>query len=165
MIATGVLLYCGTPVVAYADQNNNLSQVIKQTVEKVTMVQEEQRKDDWYNARLTQVRNYTESFLGTPYVWGGSTPRGFDCSGLVQYVYAGCNIDLPRTTYGQIDCGIPVSLGELMCGDIVFWGNYHVGIYIGDGMYIHAPQSGDVVKYSSMSNYCPTSARRLIFRE
>lgn len=104
-------------------------------------------------------------YLGVPYVWGGTTPSGFDCSGLVQYVYREAGINISRTTYTQIAEGYAVS--DLQPGDLVFFGSYsapyHVGIYIGDGQYIHAPTEGDVVKVGLLQyrgDYC--GARRYI---
>ncbi|BDR57326.1 NlpC/P60 family protein [Xylocopilactobacillus apis] len=100
-------------------------------------------------------------YIGVPYVWGGSTPAGFDCSGLVQYVFNQAGISLPRTTYGQINVGTPVSMSALQPGDLLFWGNYHVGIYAGGGRYIHAPAPGQNVTYGSMAYFTPDSARRV----
>lgn len=97
--------------------------------------------------------------LGKPYVWGAAGPDSFDCSGLVAYCYSvGAGIEITHSSYGQASCGTPVSVSELQPGDILgFRGWGHVGIYIGDGQFIHAPQSGDVVKISSLSsrgNFC-----------
>ena len=93
-------------------------------------------------------------YLGVPYVWGGSTPRGFDCSGLVMYVFAQIGVSLPHSSYAQYGMGTPVSISELQPGDLVFFaGASHVGIYIGGGQFIHAPHTGDVVKISSLSGY------------
>lgn len=95
-------------------------------------------------------------FLGTPYVWGGAQPGGFDCSGLTQYVYGklGVNLDhFAATQYGQ---GKRVSQDKLEAGDLVFFDDgtgaiQHVGFYIGKGKYLHAPKTGDVVKISKLS--------------
>jgi cell wall-associated NlpC family hydrolase len=93
-------------------------------------------------------------YLGVPYVWGGSTPRGFDCSGLVSYVFAQIGVSLPHSSYSQFGMGTAVSISELQPGDLVFFtGASHVGIYIGGGQFIHAPHTGDVVKISSLSGY------------
>jgi peptidoglycan DL-endopeptidase CwlO len=93
-------------------------------------------------------------YLGVPYVWGGSSPRGFDCSGLVMYAFAQIGVSLPHSSYAQYNMGTPVSMGQLEPGDLVFFsGASHVGIYIGGGQFIHAPHTGDVVKISSLSGY------------
>lgn len=97
------------------------------------------------------------SVVGTPYRWGGDTPReGFDCSGLVQWVYARHGVNLPRPSWEQINTGIPVGRGDLREGDLVFFkivrGNsYHVGIYTGRGTFVHSPKSGSRVRESSLS--------------
>jgi len=93
-------------------------------------------------------------YLGVPYVWGGASPRGFDCSGLVVYVFAQIGISLPHSTYALWNVGVPVSRDQLQPGDLVFFsGLGHMGIYIGGGQFIHAPHTGDVVKISSLSGY------------
>ena len=90
-------------------------------------------------------------YIGLPYVWGGSTPSGFDCSGLVMYSYAQVGVSLPRTTYAMWNAGQHVSQADLQVGDLVFfYGLGHVGLYIGNGQYIHSPHTGDVVKISSL---------------
>ena len=91
------------------------------------------------------------SQLGTPYVWAGSAPGGFDCSGLVMWAYAQVGVSLPHSSYAQYGYGVPVSRDQLQAGDIVFFdGLGHVGIYIGGGQFVHAPHTGDVVKISSL---------------
>jgi peptidoglycan DL-endopeptidase CwlO len=93
-------------------------------------------------------------YLGVPYVWGGSTPRGFDCSGLVMYAFAQIGISMPHSSYAQFAMGTPVSISQLQAGDLVFFaGASHVGIYIGGGQFIHAPHTGDVVKISSLTGW------------
>jgi peptidoglycan DL-endopeptidase CwlO len=107
------------------------------------------------------------SQLGTPYVWGGAAPGGFDCSGLVMWAYAQVGVSLPHSSYALYGMGVPVSKDQLEPGDLVFFdGLGHVGIYIGGGEFIHAPHTGDVVKISSLSEgwYTATyvGARRIL---
>lgn len=83
-------------------------------------------------------------YQGVPYVYGGTTPGGFDCSGFVGYVYRQAGIGLPRTSWGQGSAGTQVSAAEAQAGDIVYYGG-HVGIYLGGGKMIHAPQPGQSV--------------------
>jgi peptidoglycan DL-endopeptidase CwlO len=91
---------------------------------------------------------------GIPYVWGGASPRsGFDCSGLVQYVYGKLGISLPHYTVSQFRHGRSVSRSSLRPGDLVFFhGLGHVGIYAGQGKYIHAPRSGSTVRWASLAS-------------
>jgi cell wall-associated NlpC family hydrolase len=99
-----------------------------------------------------------ERFLGVPYVWGGATPTGFDCSGLVMYVYGQLGVSLVHFSGTQYRQGAPVPATALAPGDLVFFhpgrlGPGHVGIYVGGGLFIHAPHSGDVVRISSLSEF------------
>lgn len=84
-------------------------------------------------------------YQGVPYVYGGTTPGGFDCSGFVGYVYRQAGISLPRTSWAQGASGSKVSAGEAAAGDIVYYGG-HVGIYLGEGKMVHSPRPGDSVK-------------------
>ena len=106
--------------------------------------------------------SYAYNFIGTPYVYGATGPDTFDCSGFTSYVYANAaGINITRTTYSQMGVGTPVSYDELQPGDLVFtYGGDHVGIYVGGGQYIHAPQPGDSVKVSNITSFY--SARRVL---
>jgi len=106
-------------------------------------------------------------YLGTPYVWAGAAPGGFDCSGLVMWAYAQVGVSLPHSSYAQYGYGVPVSRDQLQPGDLVFFdGLGHVGIYIGGDQFVHAPHTGDVVKISSLDEawYAATyvGARRIL---
>jgi cell wall-associated NlpC family hydrolase len=94
-------------------------------------------------------------YLGIPYLWGGASPAtGFDCSGLVMYVYAQLGISLPHYAAAQYQLGTPVDRSQLLPGDLVFFDALdHVGIYIGNGQFVHAPQTGDVVKITALADF------------
>lgn len=119
--------------------------------------------------RVVQI---AKQFLGLPYVYGGSTPSGFDCSGFTSYVYKQLGYTLHRVSADQINNGVPVSKSELQPGDLLLFKKqgaeriHHVGIYVGDGMMIHSPHTGDVIKYASIVNGyyndCYYAARRIV---
>lgn len=102
--------------------------------------------------------NTAKAQLGKPYVWGAEGPNSFDCSGLVYYVYGQHGIKMPRTSREQANVGTTVSQSQLQPGDLIFsstdgsGGVNHVGIYIGNGQMIHAPQAGDVVKTTNINS-------------
>ncbi len=94
-------------------------------------------------------------YVGTPYRYGGCTPRGFDCSGLIYYVYSGFGYNLPRETKDQVKSGRPVSRKNLSPGDLVFFKvgwkrSLHGGIFLGNGRFIHAPKTGKTVEVQRM---------------
>lgn len=120
----------------------------------------------------SSVSDYAKLFLGVPYVYGGMSPSGFDCSGFVGYIYSQFGYSLPRTSFDMASIGIPVSKDDLVSGDIVLFSTYsagvsHVGIYVGDGKLIHAPKPGDVVRYDELDSPYYSSrylgARRVIY--
>ena len=109
------------------------------------------------SAKRKAVIEYAAQFLGTPYVYGGSTPSGFDCSGFTSYVFKNTVGSIPRVAQSQFDATTRVSREELLPGDLVFFGSSassisHVGIYVGDDQFIHSPHTGDVVKYDSLNS-------------
>jgi cell wall-associated NlpC family hydrolase len=116
-------------------------------------------------ARYGGVVGIALQYLGIPYVWGGSSPStGFDCSGFTSYVFAQVGVSLPHHAASQYNMGTPVSYDQLAPGDLVFFsGLGHVGIYIGQGQFVHAPHTGDVVRISSLGERSGSyvGARRL----
>jgi len=104
------------------------------------------------------------AYLGTPYVWAGASPSGFDCSGLVQHVFGRHGIDLPRVAKDQAQVGTPVAVSDLRPGDLVFFGSPidHVGISAGGNKMVVAPHTGDVVKVQTFDPSTVTAARRIL---
>src|SRR5262245_48578187 len=103
------------------------------------------------SSRRDEVVRVARTYLGAPYVWGGTSPAGFDCSGFVKYVYGRIGIPLPHGAVAQFKHGNSVPRAELKPGDVVFFDRLrHNGIYVGDGRFVHATQSGDVVKLSRL---------------
>lgn len=117
--------------------------------------------DEKQNNLIQEARKY----LGVPYIWGGSTPQGFDCSGLVQYVYARCGKQLPRVTTQQEKCGDLIPLNQVQAGDLYFWGtpgqSYHVALACGQDQFIQAPSPGQNVMVSDVHFFKPDFAIRL----
>jgi len=108
------------------------------------------------NEAASTAVEYAREMLGKPYKFAGDTPAGFDCSGLVKYAYARAGITLPRDTQSQQRMSVPVSTQVLREGDLLFFDQEgkkksHVGLYLGDGRFIHAPSSGGKVRIDSMN--------------
>lgn len=143
-----------------SNNSNNSNNVVEQEQPQVTPPV---TNTNLANAVLEEAKKH----LGKPYVWGAKGPDTFDCSGFVQYVFKQVGISAPAPTYTQVNLGKRVPIGQEQPGDLVFFGSisapHHVGIYVGDGIYIHAPQTGDYVKYSKLMYARDYSqARRLI---
>ena len=107
--------------------------------------------------RAAEIVHLARQQLGIPYLYGGDTPRGFDCSGLVYYIFRRVGVAVPRTTNAQLYASHPVNVQELRSGDLVFFeiaGNIqmHVGIYVGHGEFIHAPETGQPVSYAFLDS-------------
>lgn len=136
-----------------------------------TLYDEKTHEPIMREATLVDLMDEVISHLGEPYVWGGTTPGAFDCSGLVQYAYSkALGTSIPRTTYYQCLQGQDVDFEDLQMGDLVFFANSkgictHVGIYLGEDCYIEAPHTGDVVKVTSMADKTPTFAKRILATE
>ena len=119
------------------------------------------------NAKVQKVISVAKAQMGKPYRWGATGPSSFDCSGLMQYAFKnGAGVSLPRVSRDQATVGKKVSKAELQPGDLVFFAKggriHHVGMYLGNDQYIHAPQTGDVVKISKLSSRTLYTARRVI---
>jgi cell wall-associated NlpC family hydrolase len=129
-------------------------------------------RSDWFHVKRTvqpaplgaRAADYAKRFIGVPYRWGGSSPSGFDCSGLVRFVYQRFGINLPHSSYADFNLGRRVSRWALKPGDLVFFsGVGHVGMYVGNGRFIHAPHSGTRVQISAMSDHGGyDGARRIV---
>ncbi|MFJ8528302.1 NlpC/P60 family protein [Bacillus sp. NPDC094106] len=115
--------------------------------------------------KAQNVISEAKKFLGLPYVWGGTTPSGFDCSGYMQYIFKNvAGVQLPRVARDQQNAGVRIPVSEVQPGDLIFWGQpaHHVAMYIGNNEYIHAPQTGDVIKISKLNPSGVTSATRVL---
>ncbi|WP_326810871.1 NlpC/P60 family protein [Streptomyces scopuliridis] len=108
--------------------------------------------DGSYATKAAKVLAFARAQIGKPYVWGATGPSSYDCSGLTQAAWKEAGVELPRTTWEQVKAGTRVATGDLLPGDLVFFYDdiSHVGIYIGDGMMIHAPKPGANVREESI---------------
>lgn len=116
------------------------------------------------DSRAAAAVDYAYSKLGSPYVWGATGPDAFDCSGLVQAAYRSAGVSLPRTTYAQIGAGRRVARSELLPGDLVFFysGISHVGIYVGNGQMVHAPNPSAPVRVAPIDEMPFAGATRVV---
>ncbi|MDU8987493.1 C40 family peptidase [Ligilactobacillus animalis] len=125
-------------------------------------VQQPQQQVVSTSADGSAIAAYAQSFIGTPYVWGGSTPSGFDCSGLTQYVYAHFGKQIGRNTIAQESAGTHIPVSQAQVGDLLFWGTpgstYHVAIYLGGNSFVAAPEPGQSVKIGNMAYFMPSFA-------
>lgn len=130
----------------------------KQAAQTATQTPQRGTVAQGVSAKANSVTELAKKYVGTPYVWGASSPLGFDCSGFTQYVFKQFGVDLPRVSNQQGFGGQAVaSQAEAQPGDLIFWDNSsrnngadHVGIYLGNGMLISAPKPGDKVKIQAV---------------
>ncbi|MET8075051.1 NlpC/P60 family protein [Streptomyces sp. NPDC005303] len=108
--------------------------------------------DSSYATKAAKALAFARAQIGKPYVWGATGPDSYDCSGLTQAAWKAAGVDLPRVTYDQVNAGTTVSLADAQPGDLVFFYDdiSHVGLYIGNGMMIHAPKPGAYVREESI---------------
>ena len=130
--------------------------------QQTQQVQQPQQQVVSTSADGAAIAAYAQSFIGTPYVWGGSTPSGFDCSGLTQYVYAHFGKQIGRNTIAQESAGAHIPVSQAQVGDLLFWGTpgstYHVAIYLGGNSFAAAPEPGQSVKIGNMAYFMPSFA-------
>ncbi|MGH4052474.1 MAG: NlpC/P60 family protein [Clostridium sp.] len=157
---------------SYSSKMSSGQATVDATMKKIKQMQEEAAATAAYSpsrgaASLSSnaIVAYASNFLGTPYVWGAAGPKYFDCSGYMQYVYRHFGVSLSRTTYTQINEGSYVDRANLQPGDLIFFGSssdpHHVGMYVGNNSYIHAPRTGDVIKVSALTRRDYLTARRI----
>lgn len=136
-------------------------------IKQLTSVKESLTKDiKEFKTDGQKVVEQAMKYLGVPYVWGGKSPDGMDCSGLTQLAYRhALGKEIGIWTVAQESAGSSVAVSEAEVGDLLFWGSHgsthHVAIYIGDGKFIHAPQPGDVVKITNLTDFMPDFALKV----
>lgn len=161
-VAAAALVLLALPTLCSGDQPGASAQPDKQMQEVVLQLAPSLSPDDIAPPPAYEVSGMVGSacdlatrFLGTPYRWGGTTPKAFDCSGFVRYVYGKLGITLPRTARQQIKAGQKVAFAALQAGDLVFFDMMkgyvsHVGMYLGDGTFIHAANPRKGVRIDSI---------------
>jgi cell wall-associated NlpC family hydrolase len=104
------------------------------------------------------VLDFARAQIGKPYIWGGTGPNGYDCSGLVQAAWAQAGVSLPRTTYDQVNAGTRISRDQVQPGDLLFFYSEsspsHVGIYAGNGMMVHGSNPSKPLEEVALADYC-----------
>ncbi|WP_291633315.1 C40 family peptidase [Clostridium sp.] len=153
----------------YSGKITDAQAIVNETMQQIQKIQDNAPKYTPSRGAASLSSNsivaYASNFLGTPYVWGAAGPTYFDCSGFMQYVYAHFGVSITRTTYTQIKDGSYVSRDNLQPGDLIFFGSqsnpHHVGMYVGNNSYIHAPSTGDVIKVSALTRSDYLTARRI----
>ena len=148
-------------------KTQDFAREIKEYVGDVADEAAAQAEAEALEGRRQSVVAEADAQLGVPYSYGGTTPSGFDCSGFTRWVFShALGRELPRTAAEQSALGVGVSLDELVPGDLLFWGSgsgvYHVGIYAGDGEYIHASTGGGRVMLATFDYFAPDFAKRVI---
>ncbi|WP_063799301.1 C40 family peptidase, partial [Streptomyces neyagawaensis] len=130
-----------------APQDTSTSPSTSPSTETTTPVE-----DSTYATKAAKALAFARAQIGKPYVWGATGPGSYDCSGLTQAAWKAAGVDLPRTTYDQVNAGTTVSLSAARPGDLIFFYDNigHVGLYIGNGMMIHAPKPGTYVREESI---------------
>lgn len=150
-----------TQAPAQQTQQTQQTQQVQQQAQPA-QVQQPQQQVVSTSADGSAIAAYAQSFIGTPYVWGGSTPSGFDCSGLTQYVYAHFGKQIGRNTIAQESAGTHIPVSQAQVGDLLFWGTpgstYHVAIYLGGNSFVAAPEPGQSVKIGNMAYFMPSFA-------
>ncbi len=156
---------------SWATQVNSIMSQLYNTAKSVSSGTTQLRTNNQSSSKGQQLVNEVKKYLGTPYVWGGTSPSGFDCSGLMQYAANKVGVSINRVSQDQFHNGTAVSKENLQPGDLVFFKGStgstqspgHVGMYVGNGQFIQAPSTGDVVKISNLSSRSDyVGARRIV---
>lgn len=156
---------------SWATQVNSIMGQLYNTAKSVSSGTTQAQTRNQSSSKGQQLVNEVKKYLGTPYVWGGTSPSGFDCSGLMQYAANKVGVSIDRVSQDQFHNGTAVSKENLQPGDLVFFKGStgsaqspgHVGMYVGNGQFIQAPKTGDVVKISNLSSRSDyVGARRIV---
>ena len=162
--STSAELYEVSQQLVYLRDNQIISPTVIEEINSLLTEYEDRLKEIGGDGSIGgAIVNYAYQFIGVPYVWGGTTPDGWDCSGFTSYIYRNVlGIEITRTTYTQRYQGISIGYDDLQLGDLVFTNGYeHVGIYVGGGNYIHAPQPGDTTRITPIYGF--NEGRRIVY--